>query len=206
MTTVTSDQRARAAGHEDPGGFRPRLLEGLAESIVEDGYRKTTVADIVRRARTSRRTFYEHFASKEECFVALLTDANEEMIRQISAAVIPEAPWETQVRQAVGAWISCAESRPAITVSWIRDVPSLGSPARQLQRDVMEAFVAMIQTLCDNDEWRSVRAGPVPRQLAVMLLGGLRELIATTVEDGGRVGDMAEVAVEASIALLGPRR
>ena len=49
--------------------FRRRLLDGLAESIVAIGYRNTTVADIVRLARTSRRTFYEHFASKEECFV-----------------------------------------------------------------------------------------------------------------------------------------
>lgn len=38
-----------------------------------------------------------------------------------------------------------------------------------------------------------------------MLIGGLRELIATAVEDGGRVGDIAEVAVQSSIALLDPR-
>ena len=41
-------------------------------SIVERGYRDTTVADIVRHARTSKRTFYEQFASKEECFIELL--------------------------------------------------------------------------------------------------------------------------------------
>ncbi len=185
-------------------GYRERLLGGLASSIVLAGYRNTTVADIVRHARTSRRTFYEHFASKEACFVALLTDANAEMIRQISAAVDPEAPWSDQVRQAVEAWIRCSEAEPAITLSWIRDVPSLGAAARDLQRDVMEAFIAMIQTLCDNAQWHAAGIGPVPRQLAIMLLGGLRELIATTVEDGGRVGDMAEVAVKASVALLGP--
>ena len=194
-----------AAGTAVPASFRQRLLDGLAESIVEDGYRSTTVAGIVRRARTSRRTFYEHFADKEACFVALLTDANAEMIRQISAAVDPKAPWSRQVRQAVEAWIACAEASPAITLSWIRDVPSLGAQARDLQRGVMEAFVTMIQTLCDTAEWRAVGVGPVPRQLAVMLLGGLRELIATTVEDGGRARDMTEIAVRASIALLGPR-
>lgn len=186
-------------------GFRRRLLDGLAESIVADGYRNTTVAHIVRHARTSRRTFYEHFAGKEECFVALLTEANAEMIRQISAAVDPSAPWADQVRQAVEAWVACAEARPAITLSWIREVPALGDPARQLQRDMMEAFITMIQTLCGTEEWHAVRAGPVPRQLAIMLLGGLRELIATTVEDGGRAGDITEIAVQASIALLGPR-
>jgi hypothetical protein len=64
----------------------------------------------------------------------------------------------------------------------------------------------MIQTLCDTDEWRSAGAGPVPRHLAIILLGGLRELIATSVEDGGEVRDITESAVQASIALLGPPR
>jgi AcrR family transcriptional regulator len=184
--------------------FRRRLLDGLAESIVELGYRSTTVADIVRRARTSRRTFYAHFAGKEECFIALLTDANTEMIRDITAAVDQHAPWEKQVRQAVEAWIACGESAPAIVVSWIRDVPALGVAGRSLQRDMIAAFTQMVQTLSDTDEWRAVRPGPVSRQLAILLLGGLRELIATTVEDGGRASDITEVAVQASIALLAP--
>jgi AcrR family transcriptional regulator len=184
--------------------FRRRLLDGLAESIVEIGYLDTTVADIVRRARTSRRTFYEHFAGKEECFIALLADANAEMIRDITAAVDPHAPWEKQARQAIEAWIECAESAPAIVVSWIRDVPALGVPGRALQRDIMAAFTLMVQTLCDTDEWRAVHPGPVSRQLAILLLGGLRELIATTVEEGGRASDITEVAVQATIALLAP--
>ena len=209
MTTVTTVRQQRpaeptATANDDPGEFRQRLLDGLAASVVEDGYRNTTIADIVRRARTSRRTFYEHFSDKEACFVALLTDANTQMIRQISAAVDQNAPWASQVRQAVEAWIASAESRPAITLSWIREVPSLGAAARQLQRSTMEAFVTMIQTLCDTDAWRAVRVSPVSRPLAIMLLGGLRELTATTVEDGGRISDITELAVQASTALLGP--
>jgi hypothetical protein len=69
---------------------------------------------------------------------------------------------------------------------------------------MQDAFVTMIQTLCDTDEMRAAGIGPVPRPLAVLLLGGLRELAATTVEDGGRIGDVTELAVRASIALLGP--
>jgi len=214
VTTVTRHRAADAASNDavpndavpnDADAFRRRLLDGLAESIATDGYHDTTVADIVRRARTSRRTFYAHFASKEACFIALLTRTTGELIGQISAAVDPGAGWSTQVRQAVEAWIACSESAPAITLSWIRDVPSLGAASRDLQRDVMESLVAMIQTLCDTDEWRSAGAGPVPRHLAIILLGGLRELIATSVEDGGEVRDITESAVQASIALLGPR-
>jgi AcrR family transcriptional regulator len=183
--------------------FRRRLLDGLAESIVEIGYRSTTVADIVKRARTSRRTFYEHFAGKEECFIALLTDANAEMIREITAAVDPHAPWAKQVRQAVEAWIACTESAPDIVVSWIRDVPALGVAGRSLQREMMAAFARMVQNLSDTPEWHAVRP-PVSHQLAILLLGGLRELIATTVEDGGRASDITEIAVQAAVALLAP--
>jgi AcrR family transcriptional regulator len=184
--------------------FQRRLLDGLVESIVDIGYKDTTVADIVRRARTSRRTFYEHFSSKEECFVALLKDANAEMIREISAAVDPTARWVTQVRQAIVAWIACAESQPGIVVSWIRDVPALGASGRALQREMMAAFIDMVRALSEADEWRAVRPDGVSRQLAILMLGGLRELIATTVEEGGRAGDITEVAVNATIALLAP--
>jgi AcrR family transcriptional regulator len=188
----------------DTRQFRQRLLDGLAASITEAGFRETTVADVVRRARTSRRTFYEHFSGKEECFIALLADANRDMIRQISEAVDPGAPWAKQVRQAIEAWIACAESEPAITLSWIRDVPALGATSRELQREAMEGFIAMTQRLTDTAEMRAAGISPPSRQLAIMLLGGLRELIATTVEDGGRAGDVTELAVRASIALLGP--
>jgi AcrR family transcriptional regulator len=205
VITVTTTRQAgpTAPADDDQSVFRQRLLDALAASIVEDGYRDTTVADIVRRARTSRRTFYEHFASKEACFVELVADVNAEMMRRISAAVNPHSPWQDQVRQAIEAWIAYAESQPAITLSWIREVPSLGVPA--CRQDITEAFVGMIQALCDTEQMRAAGVGPVPRQIAILLLGGLRELAATTVEDGGQLGDVIETAVSASIALLGPR-
>jgi AcrR family transcriptional regulator len=195
---------AANAANEDMSSFRQRLLDALEACIAENGYPRTTVADIVRRARTSRRTFYEHFDSREACFVALLTDANAEQVRQISAAVDANAPWRTQVRQAIEAWISTGESRSALMLSWIRDVPSLGAAARGLQRDAMENFIEMVHALGDTGEFRAAGVGPVSRQRIIMLLGGLRELTAITVEEGGLVSDITEDAVDASIALLAP--
>lgn len=208
MATVTTTRRpagADGATDRDSGGFRQRLFDALTESIAEIGYRKTTVADIVRRAHTSRRTFYEHFSDKEACFVALLTKAGEETVQQISAAVDPKAPWETQIRQAVTAWIASAETTPTLTLSWIRELPSLGAASHDLQRAAMEAFITMVHTLCDTDELRAAGISPVPRELAVVLVGGLRELMATTVEDGRSVGDITDMAIRATFALLGPR-
>ena len=89
--------------------FRDRLLDGLAASIGERGYRDTTVADIVRQARTSKRTFYDQFASKEECFIDLLRADLEDMIEGIRAAVAPEAAPHDQIHTAVDAYINHIE-------------------------------------------------------------------------------------------------
>jgi hypothetical protein len=69
----------------------------------------------------------------------------------------------------------------------------------------MEAFIVLIQALTDTPDLRAAGITPPPRQFAIMLLGGLRELIATTVEDGADVASIVDVAVDATTALLGPR-
>jgi AcrR family transcriptional regulator len=73
---------------------RARLTEALAASIEEKGYRATTVADVVRLARTSRRTFYEHFADRDACFLALFDETTDRVMEQLAAAVEPADPPE----------------------------------------------------------------------------------------------------------------
>lgn len=204
MTSAQTTSRAGGAADTAGGVFRQRLLDALAESIADEGYRDTTIAGIVSRARTSRRTFYEHFSDKEECFIALLTDANGRLIRAITDAVDPKSPWELQIRQAVTAYITTAESEPALVLSWIRDLPSLGARAHTLQRAMLEGFVTLVQTLSGTEELKAAGIPPVPRPVAVILLGGLRELIAWTVEDGSPLSGITDVAVQSSIALLKP--
>ena len=185
--------------------FRRRLLEGLAAAIRRRGYSETTVADIVREARTSRRTFYAHFADRQDCLIALLHEANQGTIARISAAVDPAADWQTQVRQAIEGWIAAVQADPPITLSWIRDVPALGDRAREFQRDTMADFATLIQRLTDTPQLRAAGVRPPTPQMTVLLLGGLRELIAATVEDGNDVSAIVETATSATQLLLGPR-
>lgn len=185
---------------------RRRLMEGLAACIRTRGYAETTVADIVRAARTSRRTFYAHFADRQECLVALLEESNQRTIARIAAAVDPVAAWEVQARQAIEGWIAAVRADPPITLSWIRDVPALGpGRARHFQRSAMRAYVRLIQDLTDTPHLRAAGVRPPSEQLATILLGGLRELIATAVEDGHDVATIVAPAVAATRLLLGPR-
>jgi AcrR family transcriptional regulator len=186
-------------------GFRRRLLDGLAAAIRQGGYADTTVADIVREAHTSRRTFYAHFADRQECLMALLHESNQKTIARIDQAVDPHAPWQTQVRQAIEAWIAAVQADPPITLAWIREVPALGTSARRLQRETMDAFVVLIRRLTDTAELRAAGVLPPTQQTAIVLLGGLRELIATTVEDNADINHLTDAAVNATMLLLGPR-
>ena len=206
MTIASTAPHQAGVPGTAPDDFRRRLLEGMAAAVRECGFRDSTVADVVRHARTSRRTFYEHFPGKQACFIALLREANAAMVRQIAAAVDRRAPWDVQVRQAIEAWIAAAQADLDLTLSWIRDLPSLGADARHLQRESLEAFIVLVRDLTDTPELRAAGVAPPSRQLMVMLLGGLRELIATTVEDGGDIGGITEVAVRATQALLDPNR
>ena len=54
---------------------RLRLMRAMAEVMAEKGYARTSVADILRRARVSRETFYELFDSKEDCFMSAFEQA-----------------------------------------------------------------------------------------------------------------------------------
>lgn len=207
--TVTVTATAGDAVHGDPlteaDPFRLRLLDGLATSIGERGYRASTVADIVRTARTSKRTFYDQFASKEQCFLELLRADIEKLGQSIQAAVDPDADWQQQIRQAVEAYVGHIESRPAITLSWIRELPSLGAIARPVQRRGLELLSSLLIDLSASPGFRRAELPPLTAPLAVILLGGLRELTALAVEDGRSVREVVEPALDASIALLGPR-
>lgn len=202
MTTALEDQ-AGVSGTADP--FRSRLLDGLAVSISERGYRDTTVADIVRLARTSKRTFYGHFPTKEDCFIELLRCNNDELIDRIKTTVDGDADWQEQIRQAVGAYIDHIRSRPALTLSWIRELPALGAAALPLHRSAMNSLTDMLVDLTDSPGFRRAQLPTVTRPLALILLGGLRELTAHFVEDGKDLRGVAEPAIAAGLAVLGPR-
>ena len=200
MIAAAGIAEAGPATGGDP--FRERLLEGLAASIAQRGYRETTVSDIVRHAKTSKRTFYAHFTGKDAALLELLEADNVAMIAGIRAAVDPAADWDVQVRQAVGAYVTAIETNPALTLAWIREFPALGEAVRPVQRRGMRLFTDMLVDLTSSPGFRRAGMHTVSRQTALILLGGLRELTAHTLEDGEDIRGITDTAVAACVALV----
>jgi AcrR family transcriptional regulator len=187
-----------------PGTHRERLLAGLAQSIREKGLAQTQIADIVRNARASRRTFYQSFDDKEACFVALAEQLVAGVMLEVERAVDRDAPWDEQLAQAIDKYLGLLAAEPALTVTFTRDLPALGARGVQLQRDGIERYAQLLVGLVNVPELERQGIGPVSMETAVMLVGGLRELIVRAVDHGTPLADVGAVAKGVFAATLAP--
>src|SRR5262245_52544405 len=85
---------------------RSRLLEAVGRAVADKGYAAATIDDIVRDAGVSKKTFYEHFRDKEDCFIAAYEAASDELYERVrSAQRDPSADWLERTRAGVRAYL-----------------------------------------------------------------------------------------------------
>lgn len=204
MTTQPAPIRGRAPEGE-PVGHRERLIAAMATAIEHQGYRDTTVADVVRIARTSRRNFYEHFEDRDACFLALFDATNDAMMREIAVAVRPDRPLDEQVDAAVDAYIGSVTQQPALYASFVRELPGLGQAGSDRGLATIERFAAMMVALVESG--RAVQPGigarPLPMDTAIIIAGGLRELLVISLSRGRDMRELRASAGATVKAILG---
>lgn len=76
---------------------RERLLAAIAQAVAENGYRATTITQVVKLASVSTRDFYELYSGKEECFLAAFDALRDHLEDLIRAAVAGQVDWSHQV-------------------------------------------------------------------------------------------------------------
>ncbi|HZE05796.1 MAG TPA: TetR/AcrR family transcriptional regulator [Solirubrobacteraceae bacterium] len=188
----------------EPVGHRERLISAMAASIQEKGYRDTTVADVVRIARTSRRNFYEQFSDREACFLALFDATNDAMMQQISDAVHPDQPLEQQVDGAVDAYIDNVMAQPALYRSFVRELPGLGQAGADRGLATLERFAGMLVGFVESGRRAQpeLRLRPLPMDTAIIIVGGLRELLVIALQRGRDMRELKVSAAETIKAIL----
>lgn len=173
---------------------RRRLLDGLAASIREKGLVATQVSDIVRHARASRRTFYNEFADKEACFLALAEELSGEMFTVIAAAVGQASSWEDQVDRGVDAYLGMLAADPALAVTFAVELATLGVAGQQLHRRGLERYAELVTTATGSEAMRAAGVRPVSRQTAIMLIGGINQLVELALANGEPLEELAPAA------------
>jgi AcrR family transcriptional regulator len=89
-----------------------RVLRALAAVVAEKGYPDTTVAEIVERAETSQRTFYEHFKNKEDAIVAALDSGSAHMLAAALPAFRRAPDWPHAVHDTIEAMFAFGAEEP----------------------------------------------------------------------------------------------
>ena len=123
---------------------RRRFLRAVAELVAERGYPDLTVELIVKRAQASNKTFYKHFAGKEECFIALFESSFAETERAIRERLAAEpAPWPEQVVLALRTLVERICADPITARAVIVESPSVGPAIAARYEQASKALVPL---------------------------------------------------------------
>ncbi len=176
----------------------------MSKSVADKGYRETTVADVVRIARTSRRSFYEHFEDRDACYLALFDSVNDALMATVAAAINAEEFWERQVDQALGAYLEAVAAQPGLSQSFVRELPALGKAGSDRQSAVVERFARQLVGLVElgRRQQPDLEAGPLTLDMALMIAGGIRELTVISIQQGRDVREVRSAAADVIKAIL----
>lgn len=187
----------RAQVHESQRG---RMLLGIAEAVAAKGYPRATVADVLRHARVSRETFYQHFQDKEGCFLAVIEQCAELLAGIVDGelAGLREATPLARFDRAVRVYLDTLAAEPTLTNVFFLDSFAAGPRARQARFAAQERFVAAVaRNFADDPAWRAL---PDPEFACRALVGAISSLVASSVARGD-TADLPSLA-EPVLALL----
>jgi AcrR family transcriptional regulator len=138
----------RSLSFEDrqlPSAPPERLLRALAAVVSEKGYQEAKISEIVERAKTSRRTFYEHFDSKEDAMVAALDSGSAQMLAAALPAFRRGGDWPHAVRDTQRAMLHFAAEEPEYGRLGAVDMYAAGPRALEQREMVTEGMEGLLQ-------------------------------------------------------------
>ncbi len=111
---------------------RNRMLAAAIEAVEEVGYARMTVAQVIGRAKVSRKTFYDVFADREDCFLAAFDQAIAHGRALVVEAYAQEPGWREGIRSGLTRLLVLLDDEPAVAKVCV--IEALGAGPKVLQR------------------------------------------------------------------------
>jgi AcrR family transcriptional regulator len=184
---------------------RGRLFAAAAAVFARVGYADATAEAIAREAGMSKATFYEHFANKEDCIVALF-DAAIDMVlgamREAAARDEADDP-QARVRSTLGAFLETMASYPDQSQTLLVEIVGAGPRALGRRDRALEAVTQYLDELNAQDAERGV----TPRlgeHDAFAIVGAVVELASRQIRTGvpGDIRELEPVVERLTLGLL----
>jgi len=167
------------------------MLAAMAEEVAEHGESNVTVARVIARSGVSRRTFYELFSDRDECFLAAVDDGVARASRYVLDSYDPSARWAERIRSTLTGLLSFLDVERGAGRLLI--VGSLGAGVKALER--RECVLAQMIALVEEGGKERKSGSQLPPLTAEGIVGGVLSVLHSRLlqEDPGRL-----------VALIGP--
>ncbi|HEY1915390.1 MAG TPA: TetR/AcrR family transcriptional regulator [Streptosporangiaceae bacterium] len=190
---------------------RERLLRSAIAAVAKHGFHDATVADIVRGARVSKGAFYEHFADKEDCFLAATRVGGQLLVDRVVTATreLPrEADAEEMLRTGIAAFLGFLAGEPAFARAFYIDMPTAGRRAVDRIEAAQHNFARLNQAWHTHARRRHPDWPTVPYEACLAVSCSTTELVRAAVRHGkgrGAITRLEDTLVSLHLAVLAAR-
>ncbi|MFE9424762.1 TetR/AcrR family transcriptional regulator [Kitasatospora sp. NPDC006697] len=162
---------------------RSRLLVGMVDAVAELGYPATTVAVVLKRARISRQTFYEHFENKEHCFLAAFDASADLFLTRMATALGPaEDPVLLRLDRVFGSWLESLAAAPGPGRAFLIEIYAAGYAAVSRRLERQERFAQLVgEAVAHGGAWRGDLE---PRFIGRALVGAASTMVTARIDAG----------------------
>jgi AcrR family transcriptional regulator len=197
--------RHRLSREEVAHSQRERALKAMVEAVADRGYAETRVVDVIERAGLSRKTFYELFGDKEDCFLAAYDEVSARLYSVCEEAFENAAgqPWPKRIRAGVTALVGELAADQAAARFAVIEVLAAGPKALARRDAAIRQFTGFI------DAGRSESSLELPGLTSTAIVGGIYELLYTEILHGATSqlpARIPEIVYWITQPFLGPKR
>jgi len=184
---------------------RVRMLGAMVQAVAEKGYARVAVADVIERAGVSRKTFYEQFANKEDCFLAAYDATVDDLLVTIDDALDALAPdWLSAHRAAVEAYLQTLAASPEFAKALLIEVLGAGPEALERRAAVQDRFANQLKDVHRRARQDIPEIPEVPPHTFRAAVGAVNELVTAHVLEHGAdtLPELADAILDVQLALL----
>jgi AcrR family transcriptional regulator len=177
----------------------------MVEVVSERGYPETRVVDVIEVAGVSRKTFYELFDSKEQCFLTTYDELLDSLYADTSNGFesLPGAPWAERAGAALGALLDHLAAHPSAARFAIVEVLAAGPKALSRRDAALRQFTGFLES------GRTETPVELPGITSLSLAGGVNELLYSEILHGAAArlpSRLPDLMVWIALPFLGPER
>ncbi len=160
---------------------RARIYGAMVEAVARSGYERTSVKQVIGLAGVSRRSFYEQFSNKEECFLATFdVIAGRDINRVGKAFLTARGGLEDRLRAAFCEWTESArDSRNAAMLVLFEAQTAGAASTLRLRRATATCEQMLARGFAESRE-----ASALPKPIVRGITGGLHGAMCSVLREG----------------------